>query len=267
MQTYHSVIKNPVFIQGKASNKAERFYKKADGGTITGGSRVCAYPHLYGSDTVQVDYYLNGEWFETSRQIPFEVTVPNKSGTLHAVATDNNGKTAEMDCTVKAAALKDGEFYDTDTLSAVQKSALEDVRKKGIINGYEDGSFRPYNTITRGEFATMICKMMGYNPSENCNFDDAASHWASKHIKACSDQGAVSGVGNNMFAPDDNVTAQQAFKIVTVIKKMADKDATYPDGFIKSASENGLSDNLMTSDYSKDLNRIDAAVIISQALR
>lgn len=108
---------------------------------------------------------------------------------------------------------------------------------------------------------------MGYNPSENCTFDDAASHWASKYIKACSDQGAVNGVGGNMFAPDDNVTAQQAFKIVTVIKKMADKDATYPGGFIKSAAENGLSDNLMTSDYSKDLNRIDAAVIISQASR
>lgn len=37
---------------------------------------------------------------------------------------------------------------------------------KGIITGYEDGSFKPNNTITRAEFAAMVCRMMGYASDE-----------------------------------------------------------------------------------------------------
>ena len=47
---------------------------------------------------------------------------------------------------------------------------------------------------------------------------------------------------------------------------MADKNAQYPDGFVNAAKTNGLTNNLTTSNYSEDLKRIDAAVIISQAL-
>ena len=34
--------------------------------------------------------------------------------------------------------------------------------KSGIINGYEDNTFRPENTATRGETAAMVCRILNY---------------------------------------------------------------------------------------------------------
>ncbi len=40
------------------------------------------------------------------------------------------------------------------------------ISKAGLIEGYEDGTFRPENEITRAEVMTIINKMLGRNPSE-----------------------------------------------------------------------------------------------------
>ena len=47
----------------------------------------------------------------------------------------------------------------------------------GIINGYEDGTFRPNNTVTRGQFITMLWRAVGEPGAENTtlNFKDAAN--------------------------------------------------------------------------------------------
>ena len=47
---------------------------------------------------------------------------------------------------------------------------------------------------------------------------------------------------------------------------MALPTAEYPEGFIQAANENNLTDNITTIDMSSDLKRIDAAVIMAQAL-
>lgn len=267
LQNTYDSINSPVFLKNRFSGKAERFYKKIESNeSVQGGKTVCAYAHLYGADTVQVDYYLNGKWFDTVREIPFETTVPNSSGILHIVATDNNGNTVEKDFKVSGKPLEKGEFTDTDSLNDFQKNALKQVALKGIINGYEDSSFKPYETVTRAEFATIVSKMMGYSSDKNCDFSDAKDHWASKFINSCVEKGAVSGIGNNKFAPEDSVTGEQAFKIITVIKGLAPNNASYPDGFINSAVKNGLTENLIISNYSDNLSRIDTAVMIFKAL-
>ena len=71
----------------------------------------------------------------------------------------------------------------------------------------------------------------------------------------------------NKFAPDDNITIEQALKIVTLVAEMAEPDATYPDGFIAASISNGLTNNLTTRIYDSALKRIDAASIIAQASR
>ena len=35
------------------------------------------------------------------------------------------------------------------------KANVENLRSKGIIDGYEDGTFKPENTVTYGEFIKM----------------------------------------------------------------------------------------------------------------
>ena len=47
----------------------------------------------------------------------------------------------------------------------------------GIINGYPNGTFRPNNTVTRGQFITMLWRAVGEPEAENTslNFKDAAN--------------------------------------------------------------------------------------------
>lgn len=60
----------------------------------------------------------------------------------------------------------------------------EDAKKRGFITGYGDGTFRPQNPITRGEFVTMIMRTM-VTPEDlercpsftSCPFADVPEDW------------------------------------------------------------------------------------------
>ena len=264
---YTSVCKSPWLMQNN-NTKSEVFFEHINNQlNIDGETKVSVYPRLYGADNITVDYYLNGQWLSSSKEAPYTVSLPDTSGTLRITATGNNGSVIDREYTVTSSGDKNALFYDINAINDNQKNSLTEVYNRGIITGYEDKTFRPNATITRAEFATMICRMMEYQSDELCSFDDAYDHWASKYINACTLTGAISGVGDNLFAPDENVTIEQAFKIVTVTKGMASANAAYPDGFISAATANGLTDNLTTQNFSSDLTRIDAASIIAQALK
>ena len=151
-------------------------------------------------------------------------------------------------------------------LSEYQKNALDFCRTKGIISGYEDGSIRPYNSITRAEFASMTARLFGLLTNDNCTFDDAANHWASKYIEACVKEGAISGMGDNKFAPDSNVTYEQAMKILTVMCKLTDGldlDAMggYPTAYMTVGKNNELDTGLSENGLTPSINRINVAVL------
>ena len=51
-------------------------------------------------------------------------------------------------------------FTDADKLTEINKEKLTFIKSLRLINGYEDGTFRPYNKITRAEVATIISRYM-----------------------------------------------------------------------------------------------------------
>jgi hypothetical protein len=51
-------------------------------------------------------------------------------------------------------------FQDLDSLSASELRALQTVHAYGLINGYEDGSFRPAGTLSRAEAFAVISKLI-----------------------------------------------------------------------------------------------------------
>lgn len=262
---YLSIKQSPWFIQ-RGSSGAETYFEKLNnslnaGGTVTLG----AYPRLYGSDRITVDYYIDDTLAASSAEAPYRVTldIPDGSHTLKAAAYGNNGAVMEKTYSINGAGQ---DFSDTAYLSEVQREAVKKAVSLGIISGYGDNTFRPSNTISRAEFASIICRAAGYPTSGQCAFEDARDHWASAAIKACADAGAIAGIGNNLFAPESNITLEQAVKIVTSVTGTAPPNASYPDGYLSAAYDAGIMENLSSYEHSESLSRIDAAMLITQAI-
>lgn len=79
----------------------------------------------------------------------------------------------------------------------------------GAINGYPDGAFKPDNTITRAEFATVLVKAFKLEIKSGKIFADTAVHWARDYVATAEANGIVSGYDASTFGPDDLITREQ----------------------------------------------------------
>ena len=83
-----------------------------------------------------------------------------------------------------------------------------------IIQGYEDGTFRPDNSITRGAFAGIMdrfLKFQNISPAETFS-DTAGTYWEEAILKL---HAAGVYLGNNGKAlPGDTITRQQAVTMI-----------------------------------------------------
>lgn len=87
--------------------------------------------------------------------------------------------------------------------------AIQALSVKNAINGYEDGTFKPANLITRAEFIKILTSMLGYEPSD-CSFADvSADKWYYGYIGAAVKLGIAKGDGE-LFNPDSPITRQDA---------------------------------------------------------
>ncbi len=90
--------------------------------------------------------------------------------------------------------------------------------ERGIVKGYDDGSFRPNNEITRAEFVTMALRAYNIEPSldKKDKFVDsyAIPSWASGYVKAAAELGILDGNPDGTFKPQDGIRRAEAFKII-----------------------------------------------------
>lgn len=112
------------------------------------------------------------------------------------------------------------DLYETDEALRTKINSMASIN---VISGYEDGTFRPYASVSRAEFVTMLDKTKLFdNVSETTNvpFNDVKKHWAEESIKKIAGIGLLAGKGNGMFCPDDNITPQEIFVILDRLVNM-----------------------------------------------
>lgn len=101
----------------------------------------------------------------------------------------------------------------------------------GIISGYEDGTFRPDNKVTRAQFVKMIRPFVktGAEETDLYMFSDVSeTFWAAEPIAAVSAQGVIRGFEDGTFRPDDTVTRCQAAVILNrMLGRQADESVIY----------------------------------------
>ena len=122
------------------------------------------------------------------------------------------------------------ETYDECDFEDVDKTSwyFEYISKalyKGIITGISANDFMPDAKITRQQAAAVIWRALEMNPKENLAGNGFADDYliddyASQAIYALKDLGIISGRGDNIFAPVDNITRAEAAKIIYASMKV-----------------------------------------------
>jgi len=94
--------------------------------------------------------------------------------------------------------------------------AIDYVEIYGIVEGYDDGTYRPDNEINRAEFTKILIEakfpgeaIMG----DDCFTDVPAATWYSKYVCFAKEQGILSGYADGSFKPAQSINLAEALKI------------------------------------------------------
>ena len=97
-----------------------------------------------------------------------------------------------VELAVFASTLREGDEVSFSDVPAghFYQDAIVKAASSGLVNGYEDGTFRPDNTITRAEVVTVINRLLGLKASEHTiseahlenEFVDISTHWGRLNI-------------------------------------------------------------------------------------
>ena len=105
-----------------------------------------------------------------------------------------------------------GSFSDVSD-SAWYATEVNTLVELDVLSGYEDGTFRPNNAVTRAEFVTAVCKCFDLTDGADSGFSDV-SGWASGYINAAVERGWIVGMGDGTFQPNANLTRAQVTPIL-----------------------------------------------------
>lgn len=127
-------------------------------------------------------------------------------------------------------------FSDVGEDSSKYYAAVEYLTGKGIISGYEDGTFKPDNKINRAEALKIVLLSAGIEgqSEQEINFPDVSDgDWFSGYVKKAVETGLVEGYEDGTFKPANNINIAESLKIILLAFE-EDMDAPpskapYPD--------------------------------------
>jgi len=136
----------------------------------------------------------------------------------------------------------------------VGNSSFTDVSKKDwyynavsyavaekIVTGYEDGSFKPMNNMSRQDAAVLVTRLFDigfFEESPEFKFadEDIFSEYSSKSIKNLASHGIVKGYPDKTFRPFNLITRAEAVKMLDVVLLYVEPEEKIPQALPVSAS-------------------------------
>ena len=197
--------------------------------TVTKNS-VIKEPELPIKDGFDFEGWYTDKELKTKYDFTEKVT---KNFTLYAKWTEkDNGEWKNPFTDVK----ENDWFYDS------VKYAYENDLMKGISNT----EFAPDSEVTRAMFVTVIYRMENEPQTEKCAFTDVESgSYYENAVAWANENGIVSGISEECFAPNEPITREQMAAIIY-------RYAAFKGYDITTSSNTSYTDNDDISDYAKD---------------
>lgn len=119
---------------------------------------------------------------------------------------------------------RDYYFSKTNDYSDVNRgdwfnNAISTLSNAGIVTGYNDGTFRPNQPITRGEMAKIIANFANLNKGTK-SFTDLSGHWSKTYVELAAGNGWIAGYPDGSFRPDQKITRAET---VTMINRVLER--------------------------------------------
>lgn len=148
---------------------------------------------------------------------------------------------------------------EAETHDADAEKAVNLVLGLNLFEKNADGSFNLDRTVTRGEFAAVVCRSLGLKDMEKTKTEFAdvpVDRPDSGYIQAAWQMGIINGDTSTTFSPDSFITGEQAVKMmVTALgyRPIAEERGGYPIGYMTVAAQEGVVKgiNMKTGDYIK----------------
>ncbi|MGI2297252.1 S-layer homology domain-containing protein [Paenibacillus sp. GXUN7292] len=105
----------------------------------------------------------------------------------------------------------------TDISGHWSNELVRQAIKRGIVNGYADGTFRPDREVTRMEFAAMLARALQLEGDEdNLLFADtnAIPAWSKPYVASLVKRWIIGGFHDNTFRPAKQMTRSEAIVMV-----------------------------------------------------
>lgn len=162
----------------------------------------------------------------------------------------------------------------SDVTDPTTATAIEVLRLMGVLSGYEDGTFRPANSLTRAQFCKMTIHATD-STDEMARYrtvtifpDVKPSYWAASYINlAAKGKHIIAGYTDGKFYPDRTVTVGQATTILLRLLGYKDEEVggVWPDSYMAVGAEIGLTEGVGT-DGNAALSRAQAARLFHNLL-
>lgn len=172
----------------------------------------------------------------------------------------------------------------TDISDPTVAESADLLRLLGIVNGTGGTSFRPQNTLTRAEFAKMAIELLGEGGQAASQMnrtifrDVPSTHWARGYIhvaaQATTGENAkaplIRGDGAGYFRPNEAITFAEATTILMRVLGYSDDTvgfgSAWYDGYLATAAQIGLTENVTVSSPLSSITRGDAAILFANAV-
>ena len=99
------------------------------------------------------------------------------------------------------------------------KVAIDFLKEKGVVNGYDDGTFGPDKTINRAEFLRIVLesyieKTLNLDEANKGCFQDVQGEWYEDYVCYAYQKDIVSGYDDGLFHPEREINFAEAAKII-----------------------------------------------------
>jgi len=166
-----------------------------------------------------LDVNMNNKFYDAIKYLKENQIVNGyPDGTYRPAGTLNRAESVKIMCIANQIPV---EFYPTDFDDVSEDEWFADyvgtAVENGIVEGYDDGTFRPGNTITRAEFLKVAILTANFDPGfpDHDPYDDVnKDEWFSPYVSFAKEHNLITAKRGGYMTPHAPITRGEAAEVI-----------------------------------------------------